>query len=362
MSWRPQLMMNPQKKEPVVYGPERVPFDPSWESDCPLFMENLPENCEDNPALAALQNMQYEDNSPTDMGQHFKGMGNEAFQKGPEGYRDALYLYKRALDENDPVKENVSVYYSNRAAVHLKLGNYGRALDDCKDAIKNDPKNIKAYFRAGTACMATKKLNDCNNFCRRGLKVNPKNRPLLQLQKKVKEAIRLRVQKRVEDSKYQKVEDQTQLALDQALEQRGLKFSKTLNIGLKNHYNPKITFVDAECTTLAFGVAFLYPEYQQTDFIEAFCETTPIADMVGEIFSTPAMWDERRDYTADAVDVYYETEHKTTRKLNQEDSLLEVLLYNDHDVAGFPVFSVLKRGSEFQTTWEVDTEYVASKR
>ena len=43
-----------------MYGPERVPFDPSWESDCPLFMENLPENCEDNPALAALQNMQYE--------------------------------------------------------------------------------------------------------------------------------------------------------------------------------------------------------------------------------------------------------------------------------------------------------------
>ena len=47
-----------------------------------------------------------------------------------------------------------SVFYSNRAMAMIKLESYGLAITDANEAIKLDPKYIKAYYRRGCAKFA----------------------------------------------------------------------------------------------------------------------------------------------------------------------------------------------------------------
>ena len=43
-------------------------------------------------------------------------------KKGKRYYKDAIIYYTQALEQKSPIAENNSIYYSNRAAVHLLLG------------------------------------------------------------------------------------------------------------------------------------------------------------------------------------------------------------------------------------------------
>lgn len=64
-----------------------------------------------------------------------------------EKYAEALQTYNEAiaLDATNPV------FYCNRAAAFSRLGDYGRAAEDCKMSLKYDPKYSKAYGRLGLA-------------------------------------------------------------------------------------------------------------------------------------------------------------------------------------------------------------------
>jgi len=52
-----------------------------------------------------------------------------------------------------------AIYYCNRALVSIKTENYALALFDAKDAIKQDPTNVKAYYRLGSANLAMNKYD-----------------------------------------------------------------------------------------------------------------------------------------------------------------------------------------------------------
>lgn len=58
-------------------------------------------------------------------------------------------------DANEP--NALSTALNNRAAAHLKLGNYGYALSDALKAGQLAPLNVKAHYRYVTIC--TKALN-----------------------------------------------------------------------------------------------------------------------------------------------------------------------------------------------------------
>jgi hypothetical protein len=53
-----------------------------------------------------------------------------------------------------PIEQKKAIYYSNRSMTSIKSENYALALFDAKDAIKNNPKFAKAYYRAGAANLA----------------------------------------------------------------------------------------------------------------------------------------------------------------------------------------------------------------
>lgn len=65
-------------------------------------------------------------------------------------YIEALELYNKAVEASP---EN-HLFIGNRAQCHLKLENFGLAIDDATKAILLDPKYIKGYFRRASAYFA----------------------------------------------------------------------------------------------------------------------------------------------------------------------------------------------------------------
>ncbi len=61
----------------------------------------------------------------------------------------------------------MAVYYSNRAFTHIKLENYGFAIDDASQAVNKDGNYAKAYYRRASALFALGKYkNALANFKR----------------------------------------------------------------------------------------------------------------------------------------------------------------------------------------------------
>lgn len=72
-----------------------------------------------------------------------------------EGYSRAIELH--------PLQ---AVYWSNRAAAHIRLENYGSALTDATKAIELNPKYIKARARPSPVCRdATTALHGTARCC-----------------------------------------------------------------------------------------------------------------------------------------------------------------------------------------------------
>ncbi|EER02437.1 conserved hypothetical protein [Perkinsus marinus ATCC 50983] len=71
--------------------------------------------------------------------------GNESFASGD--LDEAELHYTRAIR----LRSDVSVLWSNRALVRLKLRRPREGLEDAQRAIALDPKNVKAFHRRGKA-------------------------------------------------------------------------------------------------------------------------------------------------------------------------------------------------------------------
>lgn len=86
-----------------------------------------------------------------------------------------------------------------------------------------------------------------------------------------------------------------------------------------------------EHAPIVFPVFLLYPEYNQSDLITHFDETTSFTDQMNVMFpSSPssggwAGWDERREYWNGNLVVYVETKQRRLLKVGKELTLREVL-------------------------------------
>ncbi|KAK0449023.1 uncharacterized protein EV420DRAFT_1565514 [Desarmillaria tabescens] len=75
----------------------------------------------------------------------FKEQGNKFFLQGK--YQEAAKEYKKAIDVHGPRP----IYNTNLAAAYLKLHMYQQAEECCDEALKYDPKSVKARYRRGVA-------------------------------------------------------------------------------------------------------------------------------------------------------------------------------------------------------------------
>ncbi|CAK8676635.1 serine/threonine-protein phosphatase 5-like [Clavelina lepadiformis] len=102
--------------------------------------------------------------------EQFKEEANKHFKE--KNYEDAVCLYTQAIG----VYPKSAVYYANRSFAHLRLENYGYALEDATRAIENDRKYIKAYYRRASAYMSLGKFKPALRDFEAVVKVKPKDK------------------------------------------------------------------------------------------------------------------------------------------------------------------------------------------
>lgn len=88
-----------------------------------------------------------------------------------EKYVEALTAYNRAinLDATNPV------FYCNRAAAYSRIGEFQKAADDCKMALRYDPTYSKAYGRLGMAYAKMNKHHEAEEAYKNALRLDPDN-------------------------------------------------------------------------------------------------------------------------------------------------------------------------------------------
>ncbi|KAJ1985988.1 HSP70/90 co-chaperone [Dimargaris cristalligena] len=277
----------------------------------PLFMKEVPEDmnvddAEENPTMAALQSLAFE-GSPTEIATNFKNQGNDCFREGKRGYRDAIKYYTKAIAQDCEDRELTATCYTNRAAVNLELQNYRRVLNDCHAALEINPRNVKALFRSARACRALGKYEEALECCLWALKMEPNNSAVLKEQKLATEE-----RDRVVAKAHQKADEEAQQTKYDAMLSEALKIRKIKMAGSspsshvwQNETEHRVR-LDQTTGHLLWPVFFLYPEFKETDFVEAFDELDTFQDHLDTILEHPAPWDPKHQYSPTNVELYFE--------------------------------------------------------
>jgi histone-lysine N-methyltransferase SETD3 len=85
---------------------------------------------------------------------YYKDEGNKFFLR--REYEIANLYFSKAIENDDTEK----VFFSNRAACHLALGNYKSALNDALNCIELDSNYPKGYYRAALAYYEMNRIDD----------------------------------------------------------------------------------------------------------------------------------------------------------------------------------------------------------
>ncbi|NWX18410.1 TOM34 protein, partial [Aegotheles bennettii] len=103
-----------------------------------------------------------------------KEEGNELVKKG--NHKKAAEKYSESLKLNQECAT-----YTNRALCFLALKQYKEAVQDCTEALRLDPKNIKALYRRAQALKELKDYKSSIADIKSLLKTEPKNTAALRL-------------------------------------------------------------------------------------------------------------------------------------------------------------------------------------
>ncbi|KFV62516.1 Mitochondrial import receptor subunit TOM34, partial [Dryobates pubescens] len=103
-----------------------------------------------------------------------KEEGNELVKKG--NHKKAVEKYSESLKLNQECAT-----YTNRALCYLTLKQYKEAVQDCTEALRLDPKNVKALYRRAQALKELKDYKSSIADIKSLLKTEPKNTAALRL-------------------------------------------------------------------------------------------------------------------------------------------------------------------------------------
>ncbi|EDV54842.1 small glutamine-rich tetratricopeptide repeat-containing protein beta [Drosophila erecta] len=98
-----------------------------------------------------------------------KNEGNRLMKESK--YNEALLQYNRAIafDPKNPI------FYCNRAAAHIRLGDNERAVTDCKSALVYNNNYSKAYCRLGVAYSNMGKFAEAEQAYSKAIELEPDN-------------------------------------------------------------------------------------------------------------------------------------------------------------------------------------------
>jgi len=293
--------------------------------DHPMFMEDMPRNIDDNPYLLALQSIVYDGNTPEEMADHFRKLGNDAFRLSENKIAslNALASYSKGLEMECKDDKMNSQLHSNRAAVSLRLKEYDKAVDDCKLAIKLDPTNTKATFRASKASEALGLTSQALEFCAEAKKLAPKEAEIAQAYKRLTQRLAREDAERAKIKQAEEAAEQALRAVGEAVrsvvQARGLKLAGPVfelqgHMAMYRQRNMEVkpVLADDDATAIRWPVVFLYDESGQSDFVEACDERSALEDQLQIMFPADRHvdWDDEGKYVWDKLICYLETHHE----------------------------------------------------
>ncbi len=243
---------------------------------------------------------------------------------------------------------------ANRAAAQFRLGNFRSALLDCRLALAEDPEHAKALRRAVDCCMELKRFAEAKEFCD---KMEP-SRESLELRKTIvkseAEEERNKRRRNAEEKRKRKEEEKVL----NAIKERGINVDgDELTLAALEPTHPaaarkRVHFdeEDENASRLIWPVLFMYPEFGETDFIEAFAEDETFEAHLDVMFGEEkAPWDVNGAYKVDALRLFYEDKGKLRLcKVDPKRQLGDVIKEKTFKVSGgTPAFIVLVQDSDF---------------
>lgn len=209
-------------------------------------------------------------------------------------------------------------------SLRSRLENYGSCNRDCAATLQLNPRNVKAWYRAASACLALDKIPEALDACRSGLKFDVSNHALKILEEKVEkrqsyltdlEGARIKREQKARNEK---------ATLVLALRERNIAVRKTDEPPEMEDAAMKLADANDARSTLSFPVLLLYPLHAQTDFVKAFAEDESLSHHLEYILPVP--WDEKQEYpTTNEVDCYIETKQGGLIKAGKNLTLLKIL-------------------------------------
>jgi tetratricopeptide (TPR) repeat protein len=285
----------------------------------PFFMNTLTVDPESNEVLQALQSLQLE-GTPEEVAENFKVQGNTCYLEGKPRFQDAIIFYTKGILANSGNNNLDSILYCNRAAVHLSLSNYGKVLNDCAMALKLNPKNLKAYYRSTRALYALDRVDEGIDCCVKGLEIDNENANLISELTKLKTKKENLAAMKLKREEKAAAMFQQERELSNALKSRGYKL-ETIDDQPLVHPNAPSAKISLTATGLMFPVLFLYPEYNQSDFIAEFHETDTFFSHFQTMFADPAPWDVKCTYLPETIEWFFEEAGKLVPVLRRVKAL-----------------------------------------
>jgi tetratricopeptide (TPR) repeat protein len=258
----------------------------------PLFMDKLPTERSKNADIAALQDLAAEE-TPEERAENFKNSGNECLQHGAaKWWDDAIEYYTRAIQCGSRDLPKVSVYFSNRAAVQILKKNWGHCARDCLEALKLDPGNVKAMYRASKAYYELRKLPEALKYLRLAM-AKAKTAQLVELERDI--ARRMRKERLKEEKRAKELEE----VLEKDLELTTLLRERGYRIGSDDVYEVQSRVDQYQCkwkteksegrdgkqvTEVSMPVLIVYPQSRTSDFVQSWNETFFVRDILEMLF------------------------------------------------------------------------------
>ncbi|CAK3904631.1 tpr repeat [Lecanosticta acicola] len=342
----------------------------------PLFMTSLDETDGEggeNTMLEAIKALAYE-GTKAEVAENFRQQGNEAARA--KLWKDAREFYTKAIqtlqgkvetteapadlsssdkvtaeqqpdddddddEESEAAKEKsiLEACFTNRALCNLEMKNHGSCNRDCAAALRLNPRNAKAWYRAASACLALDRLPEALDACASGLQFDASNAALASLQtaalrrRDFLAALERTRQARAEQARRER------RALDQALRERNIATRETdsppemedAKISLRSTTIASSSSPDHDDNAhdpngkaeLTFPVLFLYPLQAQTDLVKAISEHETLLQHLEYLLPVP--WDQTHDYVPDDVECYMETSAGGLIRAGKKLSLVKLL-------------------------------------
>ncbi|KYQ89248.1 tetratricopeptide repeat domain 4 [Tieghemostelium lacteum] len=367
--WKKQKEERKRDREEKIKQGIPVPTeeeeDNEWKN-LPIFMTSMPDNPENNPNLSAIQAI-IDETTPEERSDTYKDLGNDYFKAGKSRYKEALHYYNQALNVKCNDMKRNSIVLSNRAAVNLELGNNGEVIRDCKIAIEFNRQNIKAYFRLMRALIALHRDQEALVIGDQFLKeIDPNNVDIQKLRDQSQKKIELVQKKELEK---QQKESTKKAQLDQLANELWTKKQYRLGepfMDLSSYTYQSDRKITIDSTGLThFPVLFLYPEYNQSDFIMDFQEGQTCGDHLDMMFppENPEFppWDRNKSYQIQNLEIYFETnwtkpllntikpvsEQKRWIRVKHTTPIETILSHKEYVIPSIPIFYVLDKTSKF---------------